>query len=145
MFIYSSHPQPLPFRRMSPWSQGINQPISPQYTPCISVSRIRSALPHRVNAQQSDSVDYVVHSRSPAFHSENQTLRRERSIYLISNPRSPRPKSDSRTLTPPGRCICTCRSHLSGSPIISPADCIARCGVLIKYANNHVLDEIWGS
>ena len=54
-----------------------DQPISPRYTPCILISRIGSALPHRVNSQQTNSVDHVVYSRSHAFHDGNQTLRRK--------------------------------------------------------------------
>ena len=51
-----------------------DQPISPRYTPYILTSWIGSALPHRVNSQQTNSVDNVVYSRSHAFHDENQTL-----------------------------------------------------------------------
>lgn len=35
-----------------------DQPISPPYTPCISVSRIKSVLRHRYNSPQTNSVNY---------------------------------------------------------------------------------------
>ena len=58
-FFFLSPFEPLPFRGMSLWSQGI-YPSLPRYTPCILVSRIGSALPHRVNSHQTNPVDYFV-------------------------------------------------------------------------------------
>ena len=60
-----------------------DQPISPRYTPCILISRIGSALPHRVNSQQTNSVDYVVYSRSHAFHDGNQTTKEKPNAFGI--------------------------------------------------------------
>ena len=99
--LFLSHFKPLPFRGMSLWSQGI-YPSLPRYTPCILVSRVGSALPHRVNSHQTNSVDYVVYSRSHAFHGGTQTLRRKHIASGIESSVSA-PKGDSRTLTPPER------------------------------------------
>ena len=78
------------------------QPISPRYTPCILISRIGSALPHRVNSQQTNSVDYVVYSRSHAFHDGNQTLRRKNPNTTGIEPSFFPPRGGRRTSTPPG-------------------------------------------
>ena len=64
-----------------------DQPISPRYTPCILISRIASALLHRVNLQQTNSVDYVVYSRSHAFHDGNKHYEEKIPVQLESNPR----------------------------------------------------------
>ena len=85
-FFFLSHFDSLPFRGMSLWSQGI-YPSLPRYTPCILVSRIGSALPHRVNSHQTTSVDYFVCSRSHAFHGRNHTFRRKNPTHRDSNPR----------------------------------------------------------
>ena len=84
-----------------------DQSISPRYTPCILISRIGSALPHRVNSQQTNSVDYVVYSRSHAFHDGNQTLRRKNPNTTGIEPSFFPPRGGRRTSTPPARgCIC---------------------------------------
>ena len=79
-----------------------DQPISPRYTPCILISRIVSALPHRVNSQETNSVDYVVYSRSHAFHDGNQTLRRKNPNPTGIEPSFFPPRGGRRTSTPPG-------------------------------------------
>ena len=84
-FLFLSHFEPLPFRGMSLWSQGIYSSL-PRYLPCISISRIGSALPHRVNSHQTHSVDNFVCSRSHAFHGGNHTLRRINPTHRESNP-----------------------------------------------------------
>ena len=75
-----------------------DKPISPRCTPCILLSRIGSAIPHRVNSRGTNSVNYIIYSRSHAFQGGNQTLSRKNPTYLVLNPRSPHPKGDSRTL-----------------------------------------------
>ena len=79
-----------------------DQPISPRYTPCILISRIGSALPHRVNSQQTHSVDYVVYSRSHAFHDGNQILRRKNPNTTGIEPSFFPPRGGRRTSTLPG-------------------------------------------
>ena len=77
-------------------------PICPRYTPCILVSRIGSALPHRVKSHQTNLVDYFVYSRSHAFHGRNHTLRRK--TQCIGNRTLDfYPNGESRTIGPPGR------------------------------------------
>ena len=61
-----------------------DQLFSPPYTLFIFLSRIGSALPHRVNSRQ--QVDYVVYSRSHSFHGGNQTTNKN-PTYLESNHR----------------------------------------------------------
>ena len=80
-----------------------DQPMSPRYTPCILISRVGSALSHRVNSQQTNSVDYVVYSRSHAFHNGNQTLRRKNPNTTGIEPSFFPPRGGRRTSTPPGR------------------------------------------
>ena len=80
-----------------------DQPITPRFTPCILISRIGSALPHRVNSQQTNSVDYVVYSRSYAFHDGNQTLRRKNPNTTGIEPSFFPPRGGRWTSTPPGR------------------------------------------
>ena len=42
-----------------------DQPIFPRYTPCILISRIGSALPHRVNSQQTTQLTTLfTHART---------------------------------------------------------------------------------
>ena len=78
IYIYYilAHLEPFPFRGTNLWSQGINSSL-PRYTPCILVSRIGSALPHRVNSHQQTQSTTFVYSRSHAFHGRNHTLRRK--------------------------------------------------------------------
>ena len=75
-FFFLPHFELLPFRGMSLWSQGI-YPSLPWYMPCILISRIGSALPHRVNSHQTNSIDYFVCSRVHTFHGGNNTMRRK--------------------------------------------------------------------
>ena len=100
LFIILSHFEPLPFRGMSLWSQG-TYPSLPRYTPCILVSRIGSALPHRVNSHQTNSVDYFVYSHAHAFHGRNDTLGRK--TQRIGNRTLDfYPNGEGRTIRPPG-------------------------------------------
>ena len=100
LLFFMSHFEPLPFRGTSLWSQGIESSL-PRYTPCILVSRIGSALPHRVNSHLTNSVNYFVYSRSHAFHGGNRTLRNK--TQCIGNRTLDfYPNDESRTITPPG-------------------------------------------
>ena len=63
-----------------------DQPISPRYTPCILISRIGSALQHRVNSQQTQLTTLFTHALTLSTmgikHYEEKTL-----TQLESNPR----------------------------------------------------------
>lgn len=73
--FFPSHFHPLPFLGTSPWSQGIIKPCLPLSTPCILVSWIVSALPHRVKLSSSRlSQILLVHSRPHAFNGDCQIL-----------------------------------------------------------------------
>ena len=96
-FLFTLETPPLP-RDESVVSR--DQPISPRYTPCILISRIGSALPQRVNSHQTNSVDYVVYSRSHAFHDGNQTLRRKNPNTTGIEPSFFPPRGGRRTSTP---------------------------------------------
>ena len=102
-----SHFEPLPFRGMSLWSQAI-YPSLPRFTPCMLVSRIRSALPHRVNSQQTNSVDYFVYSRSHAFHDGIKHYEEKIPTQLESNPRISHVEADVGPLH--HRVAAACRS-----------------------------------
>ena len=99
-FFFLSPFEPLPFRGVSLWSQGI-YPSLPRYTPCILASRVGSALPHRVNSHQTNLVDYFVYSRFFAFHGRNHALRRQ--TQRIGNRTLDfYPNGENRTIRPPG-------------------------------------------
>ena len=110
IILFISHtfnPPPLP-RDESVVSR--DQPISPRYTPCILISRIGSALPHRVYSHQHTQSTTFVYSRSHAFHGRNHTLRRK--TQLIGN----------RTLDfYPNREIRTILIHTTGARLL-PTD-----------------------
>ena len=77
-----------------------DQLFSPPYTLFIFLSRIGSALPHRVNSRQ--QVDYVVYSRSHSFHGGNQTTNKKPDVSGVEPSTFP-PKSNSGTPTPSAR------------------------------------------
>ena len=98
-FLLLSHFEPLPFRRMSLWSQGI-YPSLPRYMPCILISRIGSALPHRVSSHQTQSTTLFTHvltlSTVEIIHYE------EKPNASGIEPQTSTPMAKLRTIRPPG-------------------------------------------
>lgn len=101
-FHYLSHFELLPFRETSPVVSS-DQLIFPRYMPCILLSWIGSAIPHRVNSCPKNAVDYFVYLRSRAFHGGNQITQKYKRRDRRWTPRSLHPHDDSRIITPPGR------------------------------------------
>ena len=75
-----SHFKPLPFRGTSPWSQGINH-LSPVHALHFGLADwVSIPAPRQLTT---NSVDYVVYSRSHAFHGGNQTTKKKPDVSGI--------------------------------------------------------------